>query len=144
MLKSATAEEILLEEKMFRITVRTPVVTMRAWRDPNVPRGETERMARAAMQTLSVAIARTDVSGIVMDMRHAPPMFGPESEMFFATIFKSWARAGRRVTVVPGEDAIQTILFRQLLKTHAGMYGALHTDAVVAYRWARDAANGAS
>jgi len=128
---------VYAEGPNYRFEVDGAIATCRVWRRPDLDSDAGARCARemtAHFRTLSLA-APTVARAIIMDVREAPAVAGPQTLDALGELMKSWEAVKRPVAVVVGPAPIQALQYRRLVAQHAAHYGGLFSDPDSATRW---------
>ena len=128
---------VLNEGVNYRVSLDGKVASAVIWKRPDLTTQEGADAARELavyMDTLAKDHAATAVSAIV-DVREAPPVAGPVTQSHLAAIMISWEHAGRRIAWISGDNPIQQLQLKRLVREHAPGMGAVVTSPAEAQTW---------
>ena len=128
----------------FEITLTHGIAVCRVWMRPDVTREVGASFAQQKIALLSDLARRPRLvaKGLLLDMRQAPPKWGPITQSALDQIFAAWEQAGRHIGVLACADPIQTMILRQAFKITAPTCGRIFSadEQAAAESWCRLAA----
>ena len=120
----------------YRFDLDGGVAKCRVWRRPDVD-GETgAEFAREKVAHFE-ALAKGPARAMVFDLRDAPPVTGPKTQEALGQMFAPFERAGRRIAVLVGPNAIQQLQMSRLVDSTAPSQGQVFTTESEAIAFAR-------
>jgi hypothetical protein len=122
------------------------LVLMRVWRRPDLSDEEGARCAQEMAELLDRLARgpRTLASAVLLDLRDAPPAVGPKTQDLIGRMVQSWEQAGRRFALLVGEDPVQGMQLRLLVKKRAPHVARVFSSLAEARRWTAVSAPGTS
>lgn len=125
----------------FEITLTHGIAVCRIWMRPDVTREQGAAFAQQKIALLSDLSRRPRLvaKGLLLDMRQAPPKWGPITQSALDQIFAAWETAGRHIAVLACADPIQTMILRQTFKLAAPTCGRIFPadEQAAAESWCR-------
>jgi hypothetical protein len=125
----------------FEIVLTHGIAVCRIWMRPDVTREEGAGFAQQKVALLSDLARRPRLvaKGLLLDMREAPPKWGPVTQVALEQIFQAWEQAGRHIGVLTCADPIQAMILRQTFKSTAPTCGRIFTaiEQAAAESWCR-------
>ena len=125
----------------FEITLTQGIAVCRIWMRPDVTREVGAGFAQQKVALLGDLARRPRLvaKGLLLDMRQAPPKWGPITQTALDQIFVAWEQAGRHIGVLACSDPIQTMILRQAFKNTAPTCGRIFAadEQAAAESWCR-------
>jgi hypothetical protein len=124
----------------YEVEVSRTLAFCRVWKRTDLTREEGMRCAEEKVRVFErlVAEPRLVVRALVFDLREAPPMWGPVTQECLERMVATFEQAERRIAVVVGNDAIQALQMKRIVKERAPTMGHVFTAIDVATDWVRE------
>lgn len=101
----------------FEITLVSGVLHLRVWKRPDLDSSEGARLA-SEMGAHIAREANLEARALVVDLRDAPPLFGPRTEEAFHQFLAPWAARSKRVALL-AQGSLQLLQLQRVAK-HVG------------------------
>jgi hypothetical protein len=116
--------EILGSGSLFEIVAHGAIVRCTLTNRDDVDAEEGARCAAALSRILSDVLGPdSPYTGVVIDVRHGPPVFGPKTRASLERLFARGEQSRRRIAIRVGTAAIQKLQFSSLCRDQAPTQG---------------------
>jgi hypothetical protein len=92
----------------------------------------------ATLLASNVLSEKSPFDGILLDLREAPPVLGPQTRRSVEQWLALAERRGRRVALLVSDSPAQRIQYGQIAESRASTRAKIYVDRESAWRWATE------
>jgi hypothetical protein len=134
-LSSGRVRKLDSEGGNYRIEIDEPVVILTLWSRPEVDPAEAARWGMEAILR-TVSLTAVPGRGVVIDVRQAPAVAGPETARRLEQALTATERRGVRMAALVSDHAMQHLQWTRLMRGHARRHGRVCELEQEALAWA--------
>lgn len=123
----------------YRIEIDGSIIVLTVWSRPEVDAAEGARWGMEAMARVMELVAATPGRGVLIDVREAPTVAGPETARRLEQMLTAAERSGLRVAALVSDRSMQHLQWTRLMRNHARTFGRMCETEPEAMAWASGA-----